>query len=77
MSCVSHLLCLTWLLYNSVAIPRRQLHSGRELGWRWKFGRCHLIVVRDAVLSEDPESECGEKEKRFEDWPWSTAACQI
>ena len=30
MSCVSHLLCLTWLLYNSVAIPRRQSWDGGE-----------------------------------------------
>lgn len=43
-SCVSHPLCLTWLLYNSVAMPRRQLCPGKRAGLEvgiWERSSCH------------------------------------
>ena len=34
-------------------------------------------MARDAVLADDLEKECRQREQRFEDWSWSLAASQI
>lgn len=62
-------MCFTPVVFDMAAVQlqwqyqRRQLHSERAGLEMEIWGVVILCVVRDAVLSEDPESECGEKEK--------------